>query len=489
MLLTGILATTPIIWWHSTFSFNNLATGYYFAIGTFLLFKGISNKYKNIEPCILFSGVFFALAVWTRLEFLVFFAIPLLILQYHSIKTHSFRLPFFLALPPIALGLFWSLFLHVFFPGPLKFSLADIGVLSVLVFLLGIYSFFYKYATMEDTEASRPGWVSEIFYLKYCLTEFLSRHWAAVLLTALSLLFIFGEFKILDPILPTVSFYIVSAESRFFQTLMQHSFWIFTNALLILFFLKQTPKNLELKYIFFFLLSLVVLHNLLYIVLGPGKMFGRGVVEIIQLHLFRAGNYLNGSSSRELISFYPIVIFGVGLAYQSMISNGSIKERVFQRWNTFLTSILLLNFLVLFTVFYLPKATFMMKHLGETKREILLSEGSRDNPNFFIKANQWNFRVKDLTPENSVIIIPKEHSLGMFAMLNILTPRKTLWFKENTNPDPNIYFNHGNRPVYAITADGWKPTVPFEMIDTFDHKEFEVSLVKIIFPRKEPLKP
>lgn len=482
LILTGILAATPIIWWHSTLSFNNLATGYYFAIGTFFLFSGILNKSKNIEPCILFAGIFYALAVWTRLEFLVFFAIPLLILQHHSIKTLQFRLPFYLALPPICLGLFWSIFLHILFPGSLKFSLSDIWVLLILIFLLALYTLLYTYATMDEPNTSRPGWVNELVRLKNNLTGFVSRHWPAVLGILFILLFVVGEFKILDSIFPRVSYYLISVESRFFQTLMQHSYWIFTNFLVVLFFIKGAHQERALRYIFFFLLSLIVVHNLVYIIMGPGKMFGRGMIEIIQRHIFLPGNYLNGSSSRELISFYPIVIFGAGLAYQRMSTEGGVKNKVWVRLNILLKFILALNLLVLFIVFFHSKATFMMEHFGKTKREILLSGGSRDNPNNFVTANQWSFRVKDLTPENAVIIIPKEHSLGMFTMLNILTPRKTLWFKENTNPEPSIYFNHGDRPVYAITAGGWKPAVPFESIETFTHKEFEVSLVKIIFP-------
>lgn len=477
ILLTSVLAATPILWWHGTLSFNNLATGYYFSIGTFFMFSGILKKDRSPETYIGLAGLFYALSIWTRLEFLFYFLIPLLMMTHFSIKSGNLRLPFYLAFFPLVLGASWSFYIHSIISDIAGFSFSDVLVLTTIVLIL-IYTQAYGYYGKLRRSSRPPVWIAWAADFKKKRATFCSRHLKSII-ALLALLFILGEFKVLEGIAPGINYYLVSAESRFFQTIMQHGYWVFTNCLLFIFLFRGVPVSREIKYLFFFLLSLIVFHNGLYMIIDAGRMFGRGALEIIKTHLLFPGKYINGSSSRELISFYPIVIFGVAMALKNIVADNAKAKAIEKRLDYFLQSVIILNCMVLIVLFFQPKLKFMMKHYGESKRELLVSEGSQDIPNAFRTANQWAYRIKDLTPKNAVIIVPLEHSLGLFSTLNILLPRKIIWFPEKSHPNPSIYTQQSERPVYAIAVNEWKPLAPFEVIESFNHKEFQVSLVKI----------
>jgi len=95
---TLVLGTTPYFWWHSFLPFLDLTTGFYYSIGSlywfFLIRKILSAKPEdgptNTCSWAFLSGTFFGLSAWSRLEFLLYDAIPILILLYVLDRNRAF---------------------------------------------------------------------------------------------------------------------------------------------------------------------------------------------------------------------------------------------------------------------------------------------------------------------------------------------------------------------------------------------------------------
>ena len=71
----------------------------------------------------------------------------------------------------------------------------------------------------------------------------------------------------------------------------------------------------------------------------------------------------------------------------------------------FLYLIVVGNVVILSVVFLRPRLVFMVKHWGASEREILLSEGPRDNPTMehLRKFYTMMYLVKDHSEENSIL--------------------------------------------------------------------------------------
>ncbi len=117
------------------------------------------------------------------------------------------------------------------------------------------------------------------------------------------------------------------------------------------------------------------------------------------------------------------------------------------------------NILILSIVFLYPRFSFMIKYWGATEREILLSEGSKDNPNTerLRKVYKLLYFVKDNSRENGVIcFINPRFSLA--HAYKILLPRKVQFLdskdiKEFSLLDPK----RGGMTCYFVFAKKDKP--------------------------------
>ena len=91
----------------------------------------------------------------------------------------------------------------------------------------------------------------------------------------------------------------------------------------------------------------------------------------------------------------------------------------------FLYIIIAGNIIILSIVFLYPRFSFMIRYWGASEREILLSEGSRDNPNTerLRKIYKLMYFVKDNSREDGVVyFINPQFSLAQ--VYKILLPRK-----------------------------------------------------------------
>jgi hypothetical protein len=87
------------------------------------------------------------------------------------------------------------------------------------------------------------------------------------------------------------------------------------------------------------------------------------------------------------------------------------------------------NFIILSIVFLYPRFSFVVRHWGAFEREILLSEGSKDNPNTdsLRKIYKLMYFVKDKSRENGVLyFINPQFSLA--HVYKIVLPRKVQFF-------------------------------------------------------------
>ncbi len=85
-VFTLLLGTTPYFWWHSVQSVLNLAAGVYYSLGVlfwyFLIMQTKEGSSDQAFSFALISGLFFGISSWARLEFILYMAIPLLLLVF-----------------------------------------------------------------------------------------------------------------------------------------------------------------------------------------------------------------------------------------------------------------------------------------------------------------------------------------------------------------------------------------------------------------------
>ena len=85
MIFSLILATTPVFWWRSYLVLDNLVAACYFYFGVVYWYETLERQKEPHKIKYLLSGLCFALAIWSRVEFF-FFLIPAVII---SIVTNS----------------------------------------------------------------------------------------------------------------------------------------------------------------------------------------------------------------------------------------------------------------------------------------------------------------------------------------------------------------------------------------------------------------
>jgi len=90
-----------------------------------------------------------------------------------------------------------------------------------------------------------------------------------------------------------------------------------------------------------------------------------------------------------------------------------------------LYTIVMSNVIILSMVFLYPRLHFMLSHWGASERELLLSEGSRDNPNMESLREVYTlmYFVKDTTEEKSVVYFINPTFTKAYAY-KILLPRE-----------------------------------------------------------------
>ena len=287
---TLILGTTPYFWWHSFLPFLDLATGFYFSIGALYWFSLIQNilnaKPEDAagNPCswALLSGILFGLAGWSRLEFLLYNTIPLLILIYVLDRNRTFSKKFknkillCLAIPTLFFSTLWFLTLAGF-DSSLEKRVLAVGLVGVGMWLLVWVNLKWDFQ-LSKTRLIGLGILAFVGYLALMLV---SGPQSVSLGKALLITLI--------------------------RSISVHAFYSCTLFLgtLLLFEKMQKLSEAE-KLLGGFLVFYPLAHFLIFSYSEPKWGDLSTYFEVLMIH---PGHSINLSDTRGMLAFYPILIF------------------------------------------------------------------------------------------------------------------------------------------------------------------------------------
>ncbi len=283
-MLTLVLGTTPYIWWHGVLPFLDLCTAVFYSAGALYWFfwmesLGMDGEKGRCRTLAFLSGLFFGLAAWTRLEFLLYCLIPI-VMAFCAESTKdgerdrkSFLL-FFLSL--LVFPTSWFLNLASF-----DFSIS--GNVK-MVGLAGVFAWIIVLAFMIGS------WKLQVSTLIK----------TGLLAGAIYIVFIF-----MDNSGPVPGWKKLSI--AFYRSLTVHGFYLFTAFLAVFVFLSKLKNIPSLNRLFgIFLLFYPLVHFAIFSYSSPKwENFG----EYVSATFVHPGNSVNLSDTRGVMSMYPLLLF------------------------------------------------------------------------------------------------------------------------------------------------------------------------------------
>ena len=283
-MLTLVLGTTPYIWWHGVLPFLDLCTAVFYSAGALYWFfwmesLGMDGEKGRCRTLAFLSGLFFGLAAWTRLEFLLYCLIPI-VMAFCAESTKdgerdrkSFLL-FFLSL--LVFPTSWFLNLASF-----DFSIS--GNVK-MVGLAGVFAWIIVLAFMIGS------WKLQVSTLIK----------TGLLAGAIYIVFIF-----MDNSGPVPGWKKLSI--AFYRSLTVHGFYLFTAFLAVFIFLGRLRSIPSLNKLFaMFLVFYPLVHFAIFSYSSPKwENFG----EYVSATFVHPGNSVNLSDTRGVMSMYPLLLF------------------------------------------------------------------------------------------------------------------------------------------------------------------------------------
>ncbi|GJL79449.1 MAG: hypothetical protein NPINA01_24380 [Nitrospinaceae bacterium] len=303
---TLVLGTTPYFWWHSFLPFLDMTTGFYYSIGAmywFLLIRSVCQQGRFDEPesnpykLAFLSGALFGIASWSRLEFLLYNAIPLLLLIYvldrnsaYSKKTKN-RILICLAVPLLFFSTLWFLTL-LSFDSVLDRRVVAVGLAGLGMVLVMLVFFKWDF-NLKKTRLIGFASLAGILYLAMMVVGGpQSMSLGKALLIAL------------------------------IRSVSVHVFYLGT-IFLVLFLFKENLKKLTAseKILGWFLVLYPLVHFLIFSYSEPKWT---EIFKYIEVLWVRPGYSINLSDTRGMMAFYPILIFFI--AGLPMVKKGFENE-------------------------------------------------------------------------------------------------------------------------------------------------------------------
>jgi hypothetical protein len=286
---TLILGTTPLFWWHSFLPFLDLTTGFYYSIGAmywFFLIHKILDETKAPSPLLcswaVLSGIFFGLSAWSRLEFLLYNAIPVLLLIYVLDRNSTFnkrdknKILLCLAVPTLILSTLWFVTLAGFDSSIEKRVLAVsfVGLGMWLMVLINLKWNFH----LSKTRLIGMGVLASVGYVTLML---IGGPQSVTLVKALAI-----------------------AMTR---SISVHIFYSCTLFLGVFLFVGKLKKLSEpQKMLGWFLVFYPLMHFLIFSYSEPKWSDLSTYMDILLVH---PGQSINLSDTRGMLAFYPLLIF------------------------------------------------------------------------------------------------------------------------------------------------------------------------------------
>jgi len=284
-LFTMILATTPYFWWHGVLPFLDMTAAVFYSTGIlywyFWLQTKIENASLNKQNSYAFvSGLLLGLAAWTRIEFLLYDLVPILlaIFMFSRHQDENINLK--------SLGVFFISLL--FFP--------SIWFLNLLTFKMNLW-FQIKM-------------VGGVCVFLWALALGLTLGKWKISKSNVILVFIFaviGYFVLLliagAGSVPIWEKFIISL----YRTATVHIFYLFTSSLAIFLFFEKLQKLSELKKVLGCFLILFLFTRLAIFTYANPKW--STLDQFVYATFVQPGNSVNLSDTRGMMSFYPVFIF------------------------------------------------------------------------------------------------------------------------------------------------------------------------------------
>ncbi len=433
-----LLATSPMVWWHSFLYLNNLQAGlYFFAANTYWFIA-----YREKQRDMLFLASFlFMCAQWTRYELTVLFFVPLVISIYFSIRENDPKWVWNLLPFPLLFSGVWAGYSLTYYPDQrhtIKF---------VLLFAIFIgFAFVPKIAIR--------------------FKSLLFRSWPA-LLALVPIAYFVGIFIIFGPEKAILKSEITWAKAVN-NTLCQSVWGLGILLTLVIPFYYSKFDDLE-KAIFFNLLGIFVGFTLLFSVFSKGHpMIDQSTWQRILFFIQNPGQIAVRTSSREFFIFFPTLLLFLGSIIfgerkrdgkQLLIANKLSSSSIANPLKLFVLG----NLVVIFIFFLKPRIDFLEKYWDRPSDDILISTGPKDIHNLYVDTYLIARAVSKETPSNAVIYLPNPFSvltfkkkpydsIGVFMAMDALYPRLLFWQDtEQKNPE-----DLDQRPKFQVAFEGWK---------------------------------
>ena len=153
----------------------------------------------------------------------------------------------------------------------------------------------------------------------------------------------------------------------------------------------------------------------------------------------------------HLYFLYPLFL----LSKTAWIKEAQINIR------RFLVGIVVLNLVVLFWIFILPRARFVISHIALDSGLLMETAGSPDMPNQFSKTYEVVNQIQGLTSKGSTLFLPSGLGPGRLfrsAAIQRLYPRK-LYFADDAEFKKELKSAEGKPETYFVSHQTWHPKV------------------------------
>jgi hypothetical protein len=450
IIFTGVIASTPFLWWHSYLGLLNLTAGYFFTLGCLYFIRCLDNQ-EHIGELII-SGVGFGLATFTRFEYLVYFIAPFLIFIFQKNKGIGKVLAFSIfALLPSTL---WNVFKETGFIGGGGIYATE-ETLMISAFWGGIILYAARSYIVMLADFSRQQRVKRLFF--FGLMVFIL--FAVVVLYQLK--------GTVFPSLQTSKIILQTGACVVFRLLAGNIFWMFTFSLLCLLIFKSFREALRTKKLITTSL-LIGVYYLLHICVYTYHIYSHDPTSAHPYHasllanlkwvFLTPGSFFNTSEVRDLLAINPLIIFLCG----QVCYIAKIRERGGVLLSRFLIIVICLNIITLTIVFLYPRLAFLYEYRNASSKEILLSPGPRDNPNMehLRRIYKFLYFVKEHSEEDSIIYFINPHTSKPQAY-KVLLPRTIRFINQEGNNDviiSNSQVLDGKR-CYLVFRKGNIPSI------------------------------
>ena len=283
-MFTLALGTTPYIWWHGVLPFLDLCTAVFYSAGALYWFFWMENlgvDEKKSRTMAFLSGLFFGLAAWTRLEFLLYALIPIVMslcaesaLNKDGTRDRKSFLIFFLMLLVFPTLWFFSL---ASFKSDLYVSVKMVGIVGVVAWLIALVFMVGNWRLKVSVVVK------------------------GVLLAGTAYIILIA----LDNSGPVMGWQKIFFS--LYRTLIVHAFYLFTGFLAVFIFLGRLKNIPSINKLFaLFLIFYPMVHFAIFSFSTPKWLT---FVEYLSATFIHPGNSVNLSDTRAVMSMYPLLLF------------------------------------------------------------------------------------------------------------------------------------------------------------------------------------